>query len=302
MERYSKNNHAFRQSGQALLIVLLSLAVVLTIVLSVLSSTITDVAVTSREEEALRAFSAAEAGVEQALIAGQTGSSTLNNSTFTTTVSAISEGESAFEYPQDLVAGDTGTVWFVAHSDNTGNTVCSEEKPCFTGETLKLCWGRPDTSATTSTTPAIEATIFYLSTPGVLSSAKVARVALDPNSNRVATNSFTQATTSPCTVGGTTYAFQSDVSFSSLGIPASVYGVENGLQHMIVRTFYNSSVEGFGVDVNFAGNTVLPSQGKKIASVGTSGESTRKIEVDNLYRSIPTIFLNSIYSVGGISQ
>ena len=50
------------ESGQALLLVLLGMAVVLTIVLSILSRSVTDIAVTSREEEALRAFSAAEAG------------------------------------------------------------------------------------------------------------------------------------------------------------------------------------------------------------------------------------------------
>ena len=50
------------QSGQALLVILLSMAVILTLVLSVASSSITDVTVTTFEEDALRAFSAAEAG------------------------------------------------------------------------------------------------------------------------------------------------------------------------------------------------------------------------------------------------
>ena len=52
------------QSGQALLLVLLSMAVILTVVLSILSRSILDVAVTTGEEEALRAFSAAEAGMQ----------------------------------------------------------------------------------------------------------------------------------------------------------------------------------------------------------------------------------------------
>lgn len=79
------------QSGQALLLVLLSMAVVLTIVLSILSRSVTDIAVTSRDEEALRAFSAAEAGVEQALVAGG-GTGTVGNATFNANVSGFASG------------------------------------------------------------------------------------------------------------------------------------------------------------------------------------------------------------------
>ena len=56
--------------GQALLIVLLTLSVVLTIVLSIVSRSITDISITSLEEDSQRAFNAAEAGVEQALLKG----------------------------------------------------------------------------------------------------------------------------------------------------------------------------------------------------------------------------------------
>ena len=58
------------QHGQALLIVLLTLAVTLTVVLSVVSRSVTDITVSTYEEDALRAFSAAEAGIEEALLKG----------------------------------------------------------------------------------------------------------------------------------------------------------------------------------------------------------------------------------------
>jgi len=54
-------------SGQAVLLVVLTLAVVLTLVLSVISRTITDVKITTVEGDSLRAFSAAEAGIERHL-------------------------------------------------------------------------------------------------------------------------------------------------------------------------------------------------------------------------------------------
>ena len=64
MAKLSKSELEKRlQSGQALLIVLLGMAVVLTMVLSVVSRSVTDIQLTTRDDEALRAFSAAEAGV-----------------------------------------------------------------------------------------------------------------------------------------------------------------------------------------------------------------------------------------------
>lgn len=120
-----------RLAGQAVLIVLLSMAVVLTIVLSILSRSITDVTLTGKEEEALRAFSAAEAGVEQALIAGVPEGS-FGGSQFSADVTSLAEGSKAFNYPIEIPAGDMATVWFVAHDDK-GNLVCDAAHPCFTG-------------------------------------------------------------------------------------------------------------------------------------------------------------------------
>ena len=58
--------------GQALVIILLVLAVASTVVLSLVSRTVTDVAITTKEKDSSRAFSAAEAGVEEALVGGPT--------------------------------------------------------------------------------------------------------------------------------------------------------------------------------------------------------------------------------------
>lgn len=294
------NTYLERQSGQALLIVLLSMAVVLTVVLSVLSSSITDVAVTSREEEALRAFSAAEAGVEKALIVGESAGD-FDQAAFNATVASVSEGSQTFNYPQDVSAGSIASVWFSAH-DEDGNIVCNSEKPCFTGNRIKVCWGKTG-SPIDANSPAIEATVFYLNTPGSYSTARVARSALDPNSSRILQNYFTQANASTCTIDGKQYAYQSILDFSTLGIPALSYNTQGGLQYMNLKMVYNTnSTQPFGVDVNFSGNTLLPSQGSKIDSVGTAGEATRKIEVYRLYAQAPSIFTNAVFSSGGISQ
>lgn len=56
-----------QKSGQVALIVLLIMIVILTIGLSLASRSITDVRISQDEKEALRAFSAAEAGIEEVL-------------------------------------------------------------------------------------------------------------------------------------------------------------------------------------------------------------------------------------------
>jgi len=59
--------HNRKNSGQVALIVLLLMIVILTIGLSLASRSITDIKISQDEKESLRAFSAAEAGVEKAL-------------------------------------------------------------------------------------------------------------------------------------------------------------------------------------------------------------------------------------------
>jgi hypothetical protein len=60
-------NRKNQQSGQVALVVLLIMIVILTIGLSWVSQSLTDIKISLNEKEALRAFSAAEAGIEEIL-------------------------------------------------------------------------------------------------------------------------------------------------------------------------------------------------------------------------------------------
>lgn len=288
-------------SGQALLLVLLSMAVVLTIVLSILSRSVTDVAVTSREEEALRAFSAAEAGIEKALIIGaDIGSTQIGDANFSAKVSGTGVATQEFANPIGIISGESILFWFVAHDDD-GNLICDATHPCFTGNRYKICWGKPGTSASDATTPAVEISTFYLNTPGSYASARIARDTADPNSIRRSSNNFSAPDAGGCTLGTTTFEFQKTVDLSPLG--AGVYGVQNGLQFAKVKILYNTNAtHQIGIGTNFAGNALLPAQGLRIESLGTSGESNRKIEVFQGFGEPPPIFDAAIFSLGGISK
>lgn len=290
-------------SGQALLIVLLLMAVVLTVVLSFLARSITDLSISSQDEDSLRAFSAAEAGVESALIIGSDiGSTSIGSATYNANVSAFAEGENFFSNPISLISGESTTIWFVAH-DEDGNFICSAEKPCFRGNQMKVCWGKLGTSASSDTTPAIEVSIFYTTTPGDYSTVQIARAAIDPNESRRATNIFSPIDGGICTIGSDSFQFQKTITFSDLEIPVNVQNLQNGLQFAKVRFFYNSDSShsvGFGVD--FPGNGLLPSQGLKIESSGSSGNANRKMDVFQSYPEIPEIFDSAVFSLGAITK
>lgn len=292
------------QKGQALLIVLLSMAVILVIVLSVLSRSVTDVVITSREEEALRAFSAAEAGIEQALVSLTATSGDFEGASFDAQIApVISPNGKTFVSPEDVAAGETVTLWFVSH-DEDGNLICDATNPCFTGARMRVCWGKPGTPVDATTTPAIEVSVLYANTPGNYSTVRVGRAAYDPNTSRASQNGFEAPDVGGCTIDGQDFAFQKLVHFfAATGVPSSVYTTPDGLQLARVRVFYNSDTpQSVGISANFGANSVLPSQGRRVESVGTAGEATRKIEVYDLFADLPGPFDSVLFSTGSIRQ
>src|SRR3989338_9963487 len=101
--------HRRNQKGQAVLIVLLSLSVVLIIVLYIMSRSITDISLSSKEENSMRAFSAAEAGIERALVIGTGQSGGFDNANFSANVSEFGQGEDEVVYPISLKSGEIAT-------------------------------------------------------------------------------------------------------------------------------------------------------------------------------------------------
>lgn len=282
----SKISNRKNQNGQAVLIVLLSLSIVLIIVLYIMSRTVTDISLSSKEEDSMRAFSAAEAGIERALVIGNDiGQTAIGDATFQASVTDFGVGQNTLVYPLGLKSGGISTFWFARPGE-----------PEFNGGEAKLCWGAAGTSASTSETPAVEVSIFYLDA-GVY---KVARAVLDPNTSRTVTNNFSSATTSACVVNGESFAFQSTVDFSSLGITG--YATPGVLRYMTVKFLYNNTTSHkVALDVSST-SSLLPSQGVKVNSDGSFGSSNRSIEVYQLYPVAPSVFTNAVFSANGITK
>jgi hypothetical protein len=291
------------QSGQAVLIILLSMVVALTVVLSIIASSTSDIKISSTETQSLRAFSAAESGVEQALVTNSGTQGNVNGgASYNAVVSGLAQGQTYFINPNSLASGDGGVFWFVSHGAN-GVLTCGNGSPCFTGKTIKLCWGNAGTPGNVATSPALEVSTFYLTNSGNYATTQVAKAVFDPNPTRRGNNSYSPTDGGSCTVGSRSFAFQKQIDLSTLGVPAGSYGVANGLQFTIVKMLYNSNnVQPVALDVGFAGNTPLPGQGSLVDSTGNLSQVTRKVEVTRTYNGIPPVFDTAVFSPQGLSQ
>ena len=285
------------QKGQALVIILLVLAVASTIGISLASRSVTDISITNKERESARAFSAAEAGIEEILIGGSISGTLGGGEKFDVTL-GVTGNSTDYLWPDNISAGDTVGLWLIGHG--TGVTVvCDATHPCFTGSSIKVCWGEPGSPSDQAQTPAIYTSIIYLTTPGNYSTARVARITSDPNSARRASNNFSGPPDFSCAIGGKSFAWGQTIDFASLGIPASVYNTVNGLQTARVRMVYNTSVPH---PVGFQAATAFPIQGIKLISTGTAESSTRKIELFNTFAAFPPIFDFGVFPGGAITK
>ena len=310
MAKLSKSELGKRlQSGQALLIVLLGMAVVLTMVLSVVSRSVTDIQLTTRDDEALRAFSAAEAGVEQALIVGTNiGDTSLSDagSSYSVSVEELGTSDSKYAYPEELYSGESATLWLVSH-DEDGNLSCSgADNPCYKEDSFQVCWGKDGTKRDYSA-PALEVSVYYDADPTDAPFAtganpdfgdvQVARRTYDPTAARKLENSFEAgASDGNCDFGDNIIKFEASFNLAAL-LPANCSSTDGCLLFAKAKLIYNNTPHPVGFLA--PGSATFPSQGVQIESTGQFGDSTRQIEVFRTYSEPLSIFESAIFSMGG---
>lgn len=291
--------HLVRERGQAVLIVLLTMVVALTVVLSIVSSSSSDIRLSTLESSSQRAFSAAEAGAERALVAGTIGQGSVNTgATYNVNISGLAENTIRYVYPSTLNKGDSGIFWLVDHAADKSLT-CSTGN-CFTGNRANICWGVMDSLADTTlpTTPALEVSVFYLATPGNYNSAAVTKEIYDPNVARRGVFYAAPSSTN-CSILGTSFAFQANITFSNLGVGVS--GAQNGLQFISVKPLYSNTPQPVAINVGIAGNTGdLPSQGQTVDSSGSLDNATRRVQVARNFGGLPAPFDAAIFSRGDL--
>ena len=268
--------------GQIVLILVLVTVVGLTIGLSLISRTITDIRISSQIEQSSRAFSAAEAGVETAL-RGETAANTsgvITLSGATADYNIENQGGAQVEYALPYTEVDsTQTVWLMDHKidgslDEDGNSYPATS-------VLEVCWGLQE-----GITPALLVTFFYKDGEEY----KIAKKAYD---SVVQGNNFILADT------GGNYC-SGDFQYRTEIMPA---------------TDTNSQTDDMDIDPNsklilmrlqplyqatammVAPRDILPVQGKIITSIGqTETGVVRKIQVRQGYPVLPSLLDFTFYS------
>jgi len=292
------------ENGQALLLVLLAMAVILTVAMSVVSQSISDVAVTTQEEESLRAFSAAEAGIEESLINNISIESdaitkkvsddyTAKEVTYTIDASTFPD-TSDYVYPSELMSGDSATIWFKPHD---ANGYLNTDATGYSHPSIRLMWG-----ANTEDT-ALEVSVWYLA--GGSGPLTVKRIILDPGrdsgSSEVVNGTKISVPTGNYTLnpGSKTYNFKHNYNLQFATAMGLTSAENQNIYLLKLRTLLNDLPETVGAQID---GSNFPSQGKKLESTGSSGNSLRKIEVFELYPDLPGFFDSAITSAGGITK
>ncbi len=263
-----------------LLVVVLTMIVALTVGLSVVSRTITNLRIARQTDESQRAFQAAEAGIERALQSGQDEleSGFDNNATFTTTVSNLS-GANVILNGGEMVDQDIGIdVWLSDYPDY--------ENPITTdGNDLTIYWGDPNqTDCTNAGAENVSAAVEVAVLSGTVLNPTLNKYVLEARNTANGLSCGRIAGASTAAAGGTVLGI---TYLNSAVLPA----VTNGLV-MRVIPIYNST--GMAI---VSGGPALPNQGKVIESVGESGETVRKVQYFSSHPQIPLeIFPYSLIS------
>jgi len=284
-------SYSHRQSGQVLLIVVLIMVVALTVGLSLVSRTIINVKTSTDTSNSQNAFSAAEAGIEQAL---QQGSKLDPSFTIKNTPIGSFSNISALSVQDVGGPGDTTSPNPKSLNLNNGDIIHQDEgidlylsdvvfSNPYPAGTMTIYWGTPGGSACSDA--AIEAiTISGTAANKKVTSAQAIHDAFDPcpSGNRASTqaNHFTTATTGSksITYGGITtmYAYSAQIALPT-----------NGFLMHIVPLYADTKI---GV----VAPSGLPLQGQIITSTGTSGGTQRKI---SLYQSNGQIPAEMFYTL-----
>jgi hypothetical protein len=255
--------------GQIVLILVLVTIVSLTIGLSLISRTISDVRISSQIEQSGRAFSAAEAGIETALkgaVVGQVVPTIhLGEATAQYSVENLGGDSDVFTYPYTEV-GSNQTFWLFNHdSDGTYN----ESNPSYvTNGPIEICWG----SDMNNPPPAIVISLYYK----IGNYYKVAKGAYD----EFVRNNFISSD-----LGGGNYC-NGNFRFHKTIIPTADFGIAAGAKLLFLRLSPVFNRTGIAVKLN--GNVSV--QGKTIYSVGkTLTGIVRKMQVKEGYYMLPAL-------------
>lgn len=280
--------YGYKEQGQILLITLLILSLAITVGLSLIGRETVNTNISNQVAESSKAFSAAEAGIEESLknAEGTQGSEVVfaPGLSYKVNKSDIGGTEGVYIFPKKTNKGIDEVLWLSDH-DPSGNLI-ENAAADYSGSYLDICWS----DATPK--PAVVFSLLYKRG----SSYNVVRGAYDPIAGtRSPANNFSGVTDGATGCGGSSNTnFRQRITLDSM---ISAFDPASDILLMArLRPVYS--------DTQFAVNTPsgVPSklQGYAYESSGiTEIGLTRNIIVYQQYRAASSLFDFAVYSQKG---
>lgn len=300
-----RNTNRNFESGQVVLILLLVMTVALAIGLSVVQRSLTDVSSSTKTEQSSRAFSAAEAGIEKALledraIAGDPINVNLseNNSSAKVTDSGLlpSSGQ-ALEFP--AISKEEIIHMWLSKDDNSLSEYYKQTA-------VEIYWGDIGNSADK---PALELNILSQVSGNTYKNKKIF---LDPENRKKPNNAVRiDALKDGVSAFDCPGTYTADITTSSGSgrkflCKAVIGGLESKLILMRGRMLYAEYPHPIAVKSScnsaITQDCSFPPQVKIIKSSGTSGGTQRTIQLFQIKNVVPFYFDYAVFSSGELKK
>ena len=291
------------QKGQIILILIMVMIVALAIGLSVIQRSLVDVSSSTKVEESSRAFSAAEAGIERAIVANSSiGQVDLGNNSLIAGVQKIDQPQprEALEYPPFSKA-EIAQVWLA-----DPNSFTNPPAEFYNRQRLEVYWGDHGSDDKV----ALELILIYndgkyQARRWYLDNSLASR---NPDNNFDITATCSNKDSEPQRPDpNSIYEYQCYKQLGNgecrtrLGNCSDNDKLPPGLMLLRARLLYNDNSSH-----PFAANPVqgssLPTQASIFISTGTSGNTQRKVRVFRLYKVLPSYFDYAIFSAAEINK
>ncbi|MDD5147258.1 MAG: pilus assembly PilX N-terminal domain-containing protein [Candidatus Daviesbacteria bacterium] len=293
----NKRNRLMRnETGQVILVLILVMTVALAIGISVIQRSILDISTASKVEQSSRAFSAAEAGIENKLIGGS-GSVNFAENSATAQVSggdlapvvpAAGNRQDPLEYPP-LAKEEVAQIWLADYTSSSNPPAAA-----YTQSSLDIYWGNSSTDKA-----ALELTLIYYDGSKYTSR----KWYLDnPSVTRDPANNFDKS----ANCNGSQLGSNNYQCYKQLGNSSGINNgpLSSGLMLLRARLLYNTASQPFAVQAvgTCGANCSLPPQVRSIISTGTAGTTQRKVKLFQINKVVPSYLDYAIFSTGAINK
>jgi hypothetical protein len=299
------------QKGQVVMILLLVMVVSLAIGLSIVGHSITDISTSSRTESSARALSAAEAGIEKALISSQQSGSlslgtSLSNNSAATAVwnNLLPVANTALNYPP-FGKESFAQFWL---ADPSGSSIQS----FYTQGNFNLYFGTPKNyTGDEDNQPSVEVHVVIKNNPGVGN--------VDYYSKKYYFDSYSGSNNSR--VNSTFTKCNGDANGISISVndgtkqekfycrvtvpPTGTYLAQNNDYPVLVRVriLYSNYSHPVALQPTGSGSgSSLPPQASIYTSTGTSGNTQRELQLFKQRLVVPYLFDYVLFSASSLQK